>query len=363
MPGAAIGIDVGIRGVGEGLVDAPAILRRGRPVHRRPHERMAEAHLGAELDQVRAGGGAPAAASIPERGGRLPQQQRIADGLGRGDQEQESRRRRELGQSLLVAVLDAARQCRRAVHAEPACQLGRRPAARELQQRQRVAAGLGDDPVAHALVERTRQHAVQQRLRIDVVQASDGELGEPVEMRLTGRVAHREHEPERLGPEPAGDEGERLRRGAVEPLRVVHHTQQRPVLCRVGEQAQDREADEEPIWSVAAAQAERGAQRVALRAGKPVDPIHERGAQLLQPRERELHLRLDARGVRDAASGRAPHEVLQQRALADARLTAQHQRPARAGAHARDQLIQRRALVAPAKQPPGISSRHRHRRG
>ena len=95
--------------------------------------------------------------------------------------------------------------------------------------------------------------------------------------------------------------------------------------------------------------------------GKPLQAIHERRAELMQPGERELHLRLDARRPRDAAAGRAAHEVVEQRALADAGLAAQQQRPARTRAHARHELIQRSALTAPAEQHlPGIRRRHGH---
>ena len=48
VPGAAIRIDVGIGGLGERAVHAPALLRRASAVDRRTHERMTEAHLRAE---------------------------------------------------------------------------------------------------------------------------------------------------------------------------------------------------------------------------------------------------------------------------------------------------------------------------
>ena len=125
---------------------------------------------------------------------------------------------------------------------------------------------------------------------------------------------------------------------AVEPLRVVHDRDERPLLRHVGQQAQDRQADEEAIRGVAAAQAERGAERVALRSRQALQAIHERRAELLQPGERELHLGLDARRAGDGAPRRAPHQVSEQRALADPGLAAQHERPARARPDARHQL-------------------------
>ena len=301
VPGAAIGIGVGVRGLREGLVDAPADLRRGRSVHRGPHQRMAEAHLGAELDQLRVGGRGARACVDPQRGGRLPQQERITHRLGRRDQEQKPRRRRQVRQALLEPLLDAAGQRRPAVQPEPARQLGGCAAARQLQQRQRVAVRLGHDPIADALVERTRHHGLQQCVRITVLQPADEKFREPLEMRLAGRLAHGEDQPDRLGPQTARHERERLRRRPVEPLRIVHDADQRPVLRRVGQQAQGRQADEEPIRGVAVTQPERRAQRVALRAGKALEAIHERRAELMQPGERELHLRLDARCLGDAA--------------------------------------------------------------
>ena len=133
---------------------------------------------------------------------------------------------------------------------------------------------------------------------------------------------------------------------------VVHDADERSLFRNVRQQTQHRQADEEPVRRVAGAQTERSAKRTALRAGKVLQVIEERCAQLLQPRVRELHLRLDANRPGNAAPGRVPHQILQQRALADSGLPAQHQRPARTRAHTRHQLIQRGALAASAKQPP-----------
>lgn len=69
-----------------------------------------------------------------------------------------------------------------------------------------------------------------------------------------------------------------MRRRLVEPLGVVDETDQRLHLDRIGEQAQDGQADQEAVRRVAVPQAERGAQRVALRAGKTVESVEERRA-------------------------------------------------------------------------------------
>ena len=49
------GSTLGVGRLGQRAMDALALLRRGGAVDRRAHERMPEAHLGAELDQARRG--------------------------------------------------------------------------------------------------------------------------------------------------------------------------------------------------------------------------------------------------------------------------------------------------------------------
>ena len=132
---------------------------------------------------------------------------------------------------------------------------------------------------------------------------------------------------------------------------IVHDANDRLLLRGLGEQTEDREADEEPIRRIAITQTDRSVDRIALWTGKALHAIQERRAQLLQPCVGELHLRFDAGRTGASTPRRVPHQILQQRALADPGLSPQHQLPALAGAHTRHQLIQRRALAAPAKQP------------
>ena len=151
--------------------------------------------------------------------------------------------------------------------------------------------------------------------------------------------------------EAARHERERLRRGLVKPLGVVHDPQEWLLLRHVREQAEDGQADEEPVRRVAAASSERGAERVALRAGQALDPIRERRAELVQPRVGELHLGLDARRPRDPEAGRAAGEMLEQRCLADPRLAAKNEHPTLPRSHAREQIVEDLALSSPSAQP------------
>jgi hypothetical protein len=61
--------------------------------------------------------------------------------------------------------LDPARQRIGAQQTEPARHLGHRQPARQLQQRQRTALGLGDDPIAHLPIETAVRDRVQERAR------------------------------------------------------------------------------------------------------------------------------------------------------------------------------------------------------
>ena len=191
---------------------------------------------------------------------------------------------------------------------------------------------------------------LEQRARIGIGQAPHRHLRQPRQLALVADLADREHQRDRLGIQAARDERQRLRRRAVEPLRIVDDAQQRPVPCRLGAQAEHREADEESIRRVAGAEAEGRAQRLALGAGQRVQVVQQRRAELLQPGVRELHLGLGARRSDDAASGRRVHQILQQRGLADPCLAAQHEHRAPARAQASQQLIQRFALATPPEQ-------------
>ena len=119
-----------------------------------------------------------------------------------------------------------------AEHAEPAGQLGRGEPARELEQRERIAAGLGNDPVADSLVEAPWNPRRQQRAGVPVAESLDHELRQPVELLHVARLANREHHSDRLRLEAARDERQDLGGLLVEPLHVVHHAQERPSARR-----------------------------------------------------------------------------------------------------------------------------------
>ena len=94
-----------------------------------------------------------AAASLASKAAVLCASSSCAQRLGGGEQEQLTAVLGKRLQAPREALLDAPGERLRSEQPEAAGELRRRQTAGQLEQGQRVAAGLGDDAVAHALVE------------------------------------------------------------------------------------------------------------------------------------------------------------------------------------------------------------------
>ncbi len=92
-----------------------------------------------------------------------------------------------------------------------------------------------------------------------------------------------QHQRDRLRQRAAPDEPEDLSRGLVEPLRVIHDAEQRPILRRLRHQAERSEGDQEPVRVVSRGQSERDAERAPLGLGQRTEPVEQRSAYLVQP--------------------------------------------------------------------------------
>ena len=358
MPRTTVRVGLSIGRLRQRQMDRPAILHRRRPVHRRAHQRMPERHPLADRQQPVRLRGLRGRRPDPEPLGRAPQQQRIADRLRRRDQQQTPRVLRERLESSDEALLDPSSQRLRAQQTEAARQLRRRQPPRQLEQRQRIPARLGDDPVPDPLIQlepHCRARATRGRRRCAPRRTSSSGTCRS----SLARLARGEHDPDRLRQQATGDEGQRQRRGLIQPLRVVDDTQQRTLLGHLREQAQHRQPDEEPIRGSAGAQPEHDLHGLPLRRRELLEPVEQRPAQLMQAGEGQLHVRLHPHRPHDGQIRRRRDQVLQQRRLPDPGLAAQHQRPALAATDRRDQVVQQRALARPAAQAgaPGRSAR------
>ena len=97
-------------------------------------------------------------------------------------------------------------------------------------------------------------------------------------------------------------------------------------------------------------QAEGRVQRVTLRWRQPLEAVEQGRTELMERRKGKLHLRLDAERAEDAIALAALGDVVQERCLADAGLSADHQRCALARAYRGQQLLEPRTLRRAAAQ-------------
>ena len=311
---------------------------------------MPEGHPRADRQQPLGLGRGRRLHSDPQPPGRPPDQHRVAGRVGRRDQQQPLRRLRQPPEPLPEAVLKPPQQPRRGRDTKRASQLPLCQPLRQLQQGQRVAARLGDEPLLDPLVQRPPDHRGQQLPGVTVTQPSDGQLRQTAE--LPARLARRDHQGDLLGEQPARHEPHRLRRGPVEPLRVIDHAQQRLLVRRVGQQAQRRQPHQKPVRRLPCPQSERHAERLTLRVRQPVQAIEQLRAQLLEGSVGQLHLRLDAGDPGHAQASRRRDHVLQQRGLARPGLAVHHQRAAAPAARRLQQLAERRSLRKTIQQHP-----------
>jgi hypothetical protein len=94
--------------------------------------------------------------------GSSPDEQRVADRVGRRELDEPQRLGRQCVELTAKAVLEAGGQPGRGRHGETPRQLGGGHAARQLQQREGISVGLRDDPVADAFVDRPRDDGLEQ---------------------------------------------------------------------------------------------------------------------------------------------------------------------------------------------------------
>jgi hypothetical protein len=131
-------------------------------------------------------------------------------------------------------------------------------------------------------------------------------------------------------------------------LRVIDDTEQRSILGGLGQQAEDRESDQERIRGWPGTESERDGKRVALRMREALHELQDRRAPHLKRRERELHLPLDPEGPDDPKPPPRLDRVPQQSGLAYARLSVHHQDPAVPAARGPQQPFEHLALTLPA---------------
>ena len=165
--------------------------------------------------------------------------------------------------------------------------------------------------------------ALEQRPRRRGIEPAELELGEPGRLEATnlsfaGGEEH--HDPLRL--QPPGDEGERVRRSVVEPLRIIDQAEKRAPLGRLRQQAQDRQGNEKAVVARTRLQAKRPPQGARLRFRKRLEIAKNGPDELVQGGEGKLCLRLDPAAAEHLHPGGSLACIREQSRLTGPRLTA-----------------------------------------
>jgi hypothetical protein len=181
----------------------------------------------------------------PQLPGSPPNQLCITRRVGGGELQQPLRLRRERRQLLGEALLDTGRYRHHTRQAEAAGQLRLGYSSQQFQKGQRVSTGFPHDLVPYSFVKRPAERRFKEKAGFGGWQPSQEQV------RYSGQLlpdrAGTEHEPDRVGRQTPGGEPERVSRCLVQPLLVVDHAQQRAFRGSFGQQAKDREPNQEPI--------------------------------------------------------------------------------------------------------------------
>ena len=272
MPCPTVWINLPIGRLCQCEVHTPALIGWRGSVDRGANQRMTEPH--GFLDREQPIRGVSRGDLDPEPFGCTPDEQRVADRLGGGDEQQEPRSGRNRFDSALKALLEPSRQRlpRGVQQTETTGKLLHRQPTGQLQQRERVASRLGDDAIADPLVEPNHDARTQKRARVPVPEPENLQLREPAKIPGWVRAPQREV---RLAP-----------RGAAARRRRASWPTPRPATAR---RRRRRGADVPlpPPKAASGPPARRGIDPApALRSGRTRPRVRRAVAEGVAPRRR-----------------------------------------------------------------------------
>ena len=205
MPRPTIGIGIGIGRLRQRPMRSTPLRQGRRPVYRGSHKRTAEADTRSDLDQLRVLRRSERAPFDTEPVSRSPDERRVTDRLGRGQNQQALRCGRQFAGAVEIEVLEMAREVCRGEKLEAACKLRSAHAPRQIEQSERVTAGFRDDAVADPVIEPTGHGAHEQRARILLTQPAQRQLGQALEVVSGIRLADGDHDRHRVRLQPSCD--------------------------------------------------------------------------------------------------------------------------------------------------------------
>ena len=268
MPRSAIGIGVRVGGLRQGTVGRATGFWHRRPVDGGAHERVTERHCGADGQQsVRLGGGERLEPD-PDSSCCGADQHRIAERLGGGDQQHQPGVGGERLDPTPEARLDPADEQRRIGYPETTSQVRTRQATRELEQGQRVASCLRDDPGHNGGSSGPWMTSPSSASASRPGSPETVSTGRPASSPLSSTSRAAKTKQHRLRLQAAAHERQRLRGRSIEPLAVVDQRDDRPLPAGLRQEVEDRQPDQEAIRSRTRRQPECRSKRFALRSGE-----------------------------------------------------------------------------------------------
>ena len=164
---------------------------------------------------------------------------------------------------------------------------------RQLDEGQRAATRRDCHSTRHFAVDRPLRALGQELQRRIFGQTADVQGRQPVEHTHDHlKITHREQQRDAVRFQPARYKAHRLEGLTIHPLRIVDDAQQPTILHRVGEQAQRRQADQEPVRWRLVPQAKGRFERGTLGLRQVLSPRQQRAQQSVQARIAELTLGL-----------------------------------------------------------------------
>ena len=162
-------------------------------------------------------------------------------------------------------------------------------------------------------------------------------------------LARRQEQRDRLGPDPAPEEEDRVEGRGVGPLHVVEDEEHRALLSGLADQGQEAQRDQEPVGRASAGHSQGDSHRVRLGFWQLVEQGEQRVQELVGGRVGEIGLGFHAGGAQDAEAGFG-RGLVEQRGLADAGYAAQEEHAAPRLARGLEQPLDARPLGGAADQ-------------
>ena len=223
----------------------------------------------------------------------------------------------------------------------------------ELEQGKGITAGCRDETLTCLRRQCDIRPTADQRRRRLRVEPAEREFWQPACLEaVTLALTDGEQHGDSLRLEPTADEHEGVGRSRVEPVGVIDETEKRPVLGRLGQQAQHGERDQEAVVAFSHLEPERSPQRAPWGSGRLSRCPKDRTDDLVQRGEGDVRLRFDPAAAQDLHVGRSLSCVLEEGGLADTRLAADDEHPASRLASVLEERAEPSALGVPAVEHP-----------